>query len=98
MKAAVRAPTTDRRAARKLEELQRSLLGLQDELTETIAWTALLCDGLCSLLSEQTSDIDPATQSGLRFAAIWLKQRNQGHATKLKAACGLLREICKLRG
>jgi hypothetical protein len=78
---------------KRLEALQRSLLGLHGELTETFTWTALLCDGLCGLMTEHSPDIDPATQTGMRFATIWLKRRNQGHATHLQAACGMLQEI-----
>jgi hypothetical protein len=73
---------------KRLEALQRSLLGLHGELTETFAWTALLCDGLCGLMTEHSTDIDPVTHTGIRFAAIWLKRRNQGHATHLQTACG----------
>ena len=79
--------------AKRLEELQRALAGLLDDLTETFAWTALVCDGLSGLVIEQTSDIDPETQTGTRFAAIWLKRRNREHATCLQAACATLREI-----
>lgn len=45
-----------------IQELQRLLIGLQDDLTETMAWTALVCDGLCGILSEHHADIDPAHQ------------------------------------
>ena len=76
-----------------LEELQHTLLSLQDDFSETMAWTALLCDGLCGILVEHGTGIDPATHSGMRFAAIWLKQRNERHAATLQAACGKLRDI-----
>lgn len=76
-----------------LAELQQTLLNLQDDLTETMAWTALLCDGLCGILVENAPDIDSAMHTGVRFATIWLKQRNEIHAATLKAACGKLREI-----
>ena len=93
-----RKPVTDKREAKRLEALQRALLGLPDELTETFAWTALLCDGLCGLMTEHSPDIDPATHTGMRFAAIWLKRRNQGHAAHLQAACKVLREIREQQG
>ena len=93
-----RKPVTDKRETKRLEALQRALLGLQDELTETFAWTALLCDGLCGLMTEHSPDIDPATHTGMRFAAIWLKRRNQGHAAHLQAACKVLREIRERQG
>ncbi len=89
---------TDNREAKRAEALQRALLRLHDDLTETFAWTALLCDGLCGLITEHSSDIDPATHTGMRFAAIWLKRRNQEHATQLQAACGMLREIRERQG
>ena len=76
-----------------LEELQHVLLALHDELTETFAWTALLCDGLCGLMADQSPDIDSATHTGMRFAAIWLKKRNQGHAATLQSVCSRLWEI-----
>jgi hypothetical protein len=81
------------REAKDLEELQQALLGLHDEFTETFAWTALLCDGLCGLLTDQSPDIDSATHTGMRFAAIWLKERNQKHAVELQTACSRLWEI-----
>ena len=88
-----RRPVTDKWEAKRLEELQRALVVLLDELTETFAWTALLCDGLSGLMTEHSSDIDPETQTGMRFAAIWLKRRNHEHAAHLQAACVMLREI-----
>lgn len=90
--------TDRRRIARKrnadpLEALQRGLLSLQDDLAETSAWTALLCDGLCGILAEHVSDLDSKTYAGARFAAIWLKQRNEKHSAALQAACAKLCEI-----
>ena len=82
-----------KRPADPLQELQHTLVNLQDDLSETMAWTALVCEGVCGILVENGSDIDPTTQTGLRFAAIWLKQRNENHTTTLKAACIKLREI-----
>lgn len=86
-------PITNKCETKNLEELQRALVELLDDLTETFAWTALLCDGLSGLMIEHISDTDPETQTGLRFAAIWLKQRNREHAANLRAACVTLREI-----
>ena len=88
-----RKAVTDKREAKRLEALQCALLRLHDDLTETFAWTALLYDGLCGLMTEHSPDIDPTTQNGMRFAAIWLKLRNQGHAAHSQAACRMLREI-----
>lgn len=82
-----------KRSAGPLQELQHTLDNLQDDLSETTAWTALVCDGLCGILVENGSDIDPTTQTGLRFAAIWLKRRNEKHAVTLQEACTKLREI-----
>lgn len=82
-----------KRGADPLEELQQRLLSLQDDLAETTAWTALLCDGLCGILSEHVSDLDSKTYAGARFAAIWLKQRNEKHTAALQAACAKLGEI-----
>lgn len=82
-----------KQTADPLQELQHTLVILQDDLSETQAWTALLCDGLCGILAENASDIDPRTHTGARFAAIWLKQRNEKHAATLHAACTKLREI-----
>lgn len=84
---------TRKRAADPLEEVQQTLLNLQDDLAETIAWSALLCDGLCGILAENASDLDPRTQTGARFAAIWLKQRNEKHIAALQAACTKLSEV-----
>lgn len=84
---------TRKRAADPLEEVQQTLLNLQDDLAETIAWSALLCDGLCGILAENASDLDPRTQTGARFAAIWLKQRNEKHIAVLQAACTKLSEV-----
>ncbi len=93
-----RKAVTDNREAKGAEALQRALLQLHDELTETFAWAALLCDGLCGQMAEHSADIDPATHTGMRFAAIWLKQRNQEHVTQLQAACRMLREIRERHG
>ena len=93
MKKAVRTRVTHKRTADTLDELQHALLSLQDDFSETTAWSALLCDGLCGILAENGADIDSTTHSGVRFAAIWLKQRNKRHATALQTACGKLREI-----
>ena len=93
-----RRPVTDKWEAKRLEELQGALVMLLDDLTETFAWTALLCDGLSGLMTEPTSDIDPETQTGMRFAAIWLKRRNHEHAAHLQAACVILREIRERQG
>jgi hypothetical protein len=93
MERAGRRRKTDTRVARELEEIHHALVALYDEFTETTAWTALVCDGICGILGEQPTDVDSATHTGMRFAAIWLKQRNQSHATALKAACDKLREI-----
>lgn len=82
-----------KRLADPLQELQHTLVSLQDDLSETMAWTALVYDGLCGILVENGSDIDPTTHTGLRFAAIWLKRRNEKHAVTLQAACTKLREI-----
>lgn len=76
-----------------LQELQHTLVNLQDDLSETMAWTALVCDGLCGILVENGTDIDPTTHTGVRFAAIWLKRRNEKHVATLQAACTKLREI-----
>lgn len=93
MEKADRKPVSHKRATKQLQELQHTLLGLHDELTETIAWTALLYDGLCGLMAEQAQDIDTATHTGMRFATIWIKQRNLEHANKLQSACTMLRKI-----
>lgn len=93
MKRTSRRQKTNTRMARELEEINRTLVVLYDELTETTAWTAFVCDGICGVLGEPPTDVDPATQTGMRFAAIWLKQRNQHHASTLQAACDKLREI-----
>ena len=90
---AVRRRITHEPIADKLAELQHVLLSLQDDLSETMAWTALLCDGLCGILAEHGTEIDSTTHTGVRFAVIWLKQRNETHAASLKAVCGKLREI-----
>ena len=88
-----RRQITHKQTTGRLDELQQALLSLQDGLTETMAWTALLCDGLCGILVENGPNIDATTHSGARFAAIWLKQRNEMHAATLRAACRTLREI-----
>ena len=93
-----RKAVTDKMEAKRLEALQRALLRLDDDIAETFAWTALVCDGLCGLIAEHSADIDPITHTGMRFAAIWLKRRNQEHATHLQAACRMLREIRERRG
>lgn len=82
-----------KQTADTLRELQGALVNLQDDLLETMAWTALVCDGLCGILAENGPDIDPTTHTGLRYAAIWLKQRNEKHAATLQTACRALREI-----
>ena len=79
--------------AKDLDDLQHTLLGLHDELTETFAWTALLCDGLCGLMADQSTDVDSPTYTGMRLAVNWLKGRNQKHATELQAACRRLWEL-----
>ena len=89
-----------KRAARKtkpeqLDKLQRALLGVNDELCETIAWTAFVCDGLCGILAEHEMDIDSATYNGMRFASVWVKRRNKEIASKLEATRRMLREIVK---
>lgn len=83
-----------KRDDKDFEDLQRTLLRLHDELTETFAWTALLCDGLCGLMVDETANVDSVTYTGMRFAASWLKGRNQRHAAALQAAC---RRLCDLR-
>ncbi len=83
----------DTRAARELEEINRALVVLYDEFTETTAWTALVFDGVCGILGERPRDVDPDTHTGLRFAAIWLKQRNQSHASTLQTTCKKLRAV-----
>jgi len=93
MEKAGRRRISHTQTADTLGELQQTLISLQDDFSETMAWTALLCDGLCGILVENGSGIDPTTHSGVRFAAIWLKQRNERHAATLQAACGKLREI-----
>ncbi len=93
MKRASRRRKTNTQAARELEEINRALVVLYDEFTETTAWTALVFDGVCGILGERPKDVDPDTHTGLRFAAIWLKQRNQGHASALNTVCNKLREI-----
>ena len=93
MEKADRRRITHKPTADTLAELQHALLSLQDDLSETMAWTALLCDGLRGILVENAPDIDSTTHTGVRFAVIWLKQRNERHAATLKAACGKLREI-----
>lgn len=96
MKQVIRKRKMDTRAVRELEEIHHQLLKLYDEFTETTAWTALVCDGICGALSESPTDIDAHTHTGMRFAAIWLKQRNQSHASALQAACDKLRNIRQL--
>lgn len=93
MEKAGRQRITHTRTADTLEELQHTLLSLQDDLSETRAWTALLCDGLCGILIANGPDIDSTTHTGARFAAIWLKQRNERHTATLQAACRKLRAI-----
>lgn len=93
MKKSGRKRANDKRKVDRLEDLQHALLGLHDELSETMAWTAFVCDGLCGVLAERPTDIDCATHNGIRFAAMWLKQRNEKHGAALQAACKRLREI-----
>ena len=93
MERAGRSRKADTRSACELEELHHALLALYDELTETTAWTALVIDGVCGILGEPPTDVDSDTYTGMRFAASWLKRRNQAHASTLKAACNRLREI-----
>ena len=93
MEKAARKRVTRKRAADPLEALQHTLASLQDDLIETMAWTALVCDGLCGILVENAPEIDPATHTGVRFAAIWLKRRNEKHAATLQVVCSKLREI-----
>jgi len=93
MQKTVRKRIARKRGADPLEELQQGLLSLQDDLAETMAWTALLCDGLCGIMAEHAPDIDSKTYTGARFAAIWLKQRNEKHTAALQAACTKLCEI-----
>ena len=93
MERAGRSRKTDMRAARELEELHRALLALYDDLTETTALTALVFDGVCGILGEPPTDADSDTCTGMRFAASWLKRRNQTHVSTLKAVCNRLREI-----
>lgn len=93
MKQASRRRKTNTLTVRELEEINRALVVLYDELTETTAWTALVFDGVCGILGERPKDIDPGTYTGMRFAAMWLKQRYQGHASALHTACSKLREI-----
>lgn len=96
MKQVIQKRKTDTRAVRELEQIHHQLLKLYDEFTETTAWTALVCDGICGVLGESPTDIDPHTHTGMRYAAIWLKQRNQSHTTTLQAACDKLRNIRQL--
>jgi hypothetical protein len=93
MERAGRRRKTNSQATGEFEEIHHALLALYDEFTETAAWSALVCDGICGILGEQTTEVDSVTHTGMRFAAIWLKQRNQSHASTLKAACDKLREI-----
>ena len=93
MEQAGRKRKTNTWAVHELEEIHLALVALHDELTETTAWTALVCDGICGILGEQAADVDSATHAGMRFAAIWLKQRNQGHAEALQEVCKLLGEV-----
>lgn len=93
MKQVIRRRKTETRAVSELEEIHHALITLYDELTETTAWTAFVCDGICGVLGEPPTDVDLATQTGMRFAAMWLKQRNQSHASALHTACNKLRSI-----
>ena len=93
MEKSVQKRKKQKRPTDLLQELQHTLVSLQDDLSETMAWTALVCDGLCGILVENGTDIDPTTHTGVRFAAIWLKRRNENHTATLKAACIKLREI-----
>ena len=93
MEQAGRRRKTNTRAVHELEEVHQALVALYDEYTETTAWTALVCDGICGILGEQPTDVDSATHTGMRFAAIWLKQRNQNHARALQAVCNQLNEV-----
>jgi hypothetical protein len=76
-----------------LGELHHSLIALYDEITETAAWTAFFVDGICGVLADRSGEVDPQVQTGLRFASIWLKQRNKKHAATLRLACDRLRSI-----
>lgn len=60
-----RKPITDKCEAKSLEELQRALVRLLDDLTETFAWTTLVCDGLSGLMTEHTSDIELSNRAGI---------------------------------
>ena len=51
---------------------------------------------VCHLNGAHTTEVDPHTHTGMRFAAIWLKQRNQSHAGSLQIACEMLRNIRQL--
>ena len=93
MKQVIRRRKAETRAASELEVIHHALLTLYDEFTETTAWTALVCDGICGVLGEPPTDVDPDTYTGMRFAAMWLKQRNRSHASALRTACSKLREI-----
>lgn len=78
-------------ATRDLDELHTTLIALYDDFTETTAWTAFVLDGICAVLADSPSTVDPQTQTGLRFASILLKQRNKKHAAALRSTCDRLR-------
>jgi hypothetical protein len=93
MKRTSRGPNISTRTLGEMENLHHDLVTLYDELTETNAWAALVCDGICGIVADDPAQIDSATGTGMRFAVIWLKQRNRKHATTLQAACNKLRKI-----
>jgi hypothetical protein len=80
-------------ASRELEKLHHALIALYDELTETAACIAFFCDGICGVLAEHPTDVDPTTQTGIRFTSIALKHRNDNHAAALRSACNKLHGI-----
>ena len=80
-------------ATRDLDELHATLIALYDDFTETTAWTAFVLDGICAVLADSPSTVDPQTQIGLRLASILLKQRIRKHAMTLRSTCDRLRAI-----
>lgn len=75
-----------------LGKLHRELITLYDELADSAALTAFVCDGTSGII-DGDSTVDPATQKGLCIAAGDLKRRNHAHVARLKALCDNLRTL-----
>jgi hypothetical protein len=76
-------------------KVHASLVDLCDDLADTAALTAFLCDGICGITADDSAAVDLTTHKGIFLASRSLRQRHRTHVAQIQALCDMLQKSRK---